>query len=129
MRYLAKVAIFLAATLATVVMAAPTSAASATEGGLCDVTATVTAQWNNGYTVSVTVRNVSDRPVTWYAVLPVPPPGYIIQVWNAVVTQNGSSLYIYPPPYGTAGTLLPGQSYTFGYAGTGSPVYPTVTCS
>jgi cellulase/cellobiase CelA1 len=129
MGYGSKLATFLTAVLAAVMMAAPASAASDTEDDLCRVDITVPSQWNSGYVVNVTIQNISARPVTWRAVLPVPPPGYIVQVWGATVTQAGSFLHIHPPPYGTGGTLLPGQSHTFGYAGTGSPVYPTVTCS
>lgn len=127
-----RIAAFVAALFAVLVVGAPAGAQPATsvaDGALCDVTITVPAQWSNGYTVSVTVRNISTVPVTWRANVTLPPPGYIIQIWNASVTQAGALVWIYPPPYGpTGGVLLPGQSHTFGYVGTGPLVLPVVTC-
>lgn len=90
----------------------------------CDVRIDVLAQWANGYAVSVTVTNISDVPVTVSVSLPIQPPGYIVQAWNATVTVSGDVVWIRP----WNPVLAPGQSINFGYVGSGQLVYPDVTC-
>ncbi|GAA4701666.1 hypothetical protein Prum_027180 [Phytohabitans rumicis] len=123
-----RISALLAALFCMFAVAAP-ARATPTPDGLCDVTVTVPAQWSNGYSVAVTVRNISIRPVTWRASVAVPPPGYIVQGWNATFQYVGSTVWIYPPPY-PSGVLQPGQSHNFGYLGSGTmPALPVVTCS
>jgi cellulase/cellobiase CelA1 len=126
MSYRTKVAVLVAALLAAFAVAGP-ARATPTPDGLCDV-ATGATQWTGGYQMTVSIRNIATRPVTWRANVQVPPPGYIIQGWGAYFLQSGENISIYPPPY-PGGLIQPGQTYYFGYVGTGPVVYPVVTCS
>lgn len=133
MRHFRRLLAALIGLLAAVAVAAPAPARPAAAGPpavippvrYCDVRVTVQAQWVNGYVVAVTVTNISAVPVTWYATLTLQPPGYIVQVWNASVTTSGTSVRIWPP---WNPVLLPGQSVSFGYTGSGQLALPTVIC-
>ncbi|BCB82186.1 hypothetical protein GCM10022251_46230 [Phytohabitans flavus] len=126
MRYYRRLLAALVALLAALVVAAPAPARAAAipPAPYCDVQITVPAQWPNGYIVSVTVRNISDVPVTWHATVTLQPPGYIVQAWNANVTVSGTTVWIRP----WNPVLQPGQSVNFGYTGTGRVVLPQVVC-
>lgn len=110
--------------LATLLAGAPAKAADP----LCEVSSVLAAQWTNGYMVNTTIRNITTRPVTWRANVVLQPPGYIVQGWGATFTISSTQVMIYPPPYPSGGVIQVGQSHTFGYVGTGSVVYPQVTC-
>ena len=50
-------------------------------------------------------------------------PGAIAQLWSATFTQEGTKVSVRPPSWSP--TLRPGESITFGYLGSGTPVRPT----
>ncbi|MCW6009370.1 cellulose-binding domain-containing protein [Micromonospora sp. CPCC 205371] len=110
--------------LATLLAGAPAKAADP----LCEVSHQLAAHWSNGYMVNTTIRNITTRPVTWRANVVLQPPGVIIQGWGGTFTSSSAQVMIYPPPYPSGGVIQPGASHTFGYVGTGSVVYPQVTC-
>lgn len=110
--------------LVTLLGGAPAKAADP----LCEVSIQLAAQWTNGYMVNTTIRNITTRPVTWRANVVLQPPGYIIQGWGGVFSSTATQVSVYPPPYPSGGVIQPGQSHTFGYIGTGTVVYPQVTC-
>lgn len=118
------VGLLAALTLATPATAEPTTPTTTAPAQLCEISVTVAAQWANGYMVSVNVRNISDRPVTVHTGLVIPPPGYIVQAWNLIVTTSGSTVWIRP----WNPVLPPGASITFGYVGSGPLALPTVYC-
>jgi hypothetical protein len=80
--------------------------------------------WSGGYTVSISVQNISDVPVVVSASVPIPPPDLILQAWNVMVTTSGSTAWLRP----WNPILQPGQTLYFGYLGMGRYVPPTVVC-
>ncbi|MGN9907259.1 cellulose binding domain-containing protein [Phytohabitans sp. LJ34] len=129
MRYYRRLLTFVVGMLAALVLAAPavadpTPPPTTPPAQLCEISVTVPAQWTTGYIVNITVRNISNRPVTVYANVILQPPGFIVQSWNVTVTVTGSTAVIRP----WNPVLLPGQTVTFGYIGTGPLALPTVYC-
>jgi len=115
--------------LTVLAVAAPGHAAPAAAippAQYCDVRIIVAGQWVNGYVVNVSITNISNVPVTWRGTATLRPPGYIIQAWGASITVSGTNVQIWPP--WNPPLLLPGQSVTLGYAGTGQPVLPNIVC-
>lgn len=129
MRYYRRLLAFVVGLFAVLAVAAPavadpTPPPTTAPAQLCEISVTVPAQWTNGYIVNITVRNISNRPVTVHAGVILQPPGTIVQGWNVTVTITGSTAVIRP----WNPVLLPGQSVTFGYIGSGPLVLPTVYC-
>jgi cellulase/cellobiase CelA1 len=129
MRYYRRLLTFAVGMIAALTLAAPAAAAPATAtttspAQLCEISITVPAQWANGYVVNVSVRNISDRPVTVYASVNLQPPGYVVQGWGATFTTSGTTMWIRP----WNPVLLPGMSFNFGYVGSGPIALPTVYC-
>jgi cellulase/cellobiase CelA1 len=118
------VGVFAVLALATPAVAEPTTPTITAPAQLCEISVTVPAQWTTGYMVNISVRNISDRPVTVHGFANLQPPGIILQGWNAVISVSGTTMVIRP----WNPILQPGQAVTFGYVGSGPMSLPTVYC-
>ena len=129
----AAASVMLAGVPATPAIAAPSAgnAASVPINAYCDVTINVMNQWSSGYTVILTVRNISNVPVRWSRLdLKFPGPIFAVQGWNVSYTQFGTQATIVPT---TGGVLNAGQSVTIGMiSASGSVITPPqreLTCA
>jgi hypothetical protein len=104
------------------------SASPSSAGLACRATFTVASQWQGGYQATVTVTNTGTVTTTgWEVNLTYPGVVPVSQVWNGTVTTSGSVATVRNAPYN--GVLAPGQSTSFGFLGSGSPVTPVLSCT
>lgn len=89
----------------------PTTTTTAPVGAQVRTTAVRTAQWNAGSCWDVSVRNMTDRPVTWR--VSVPATGRITSLWNAVGGISGSTLTVGGAAWNR--TIGGGATTSFGY--------------
>ena len=71
----------------------------------------VDSMWAAGECDTVTVKNVSDAPITWYVVLDL--QGTLVNFWNAKVTPQGDRTRFDGEAYNA--TVDPQQSTSFGF--------------
>ncbi|MEV4455831.1 cellulase family glycosylhydrolase [Microbispora sp. NPDC049633] len=93
---------------------AGTHAASAAAAG-CQVSYTVTNQWQGGFGASVSVRNLGDPINGWKLTWSFPAGQTITQLWNGTPTQSGSQVTVTNLSYN--GALPSGGSTEFGFNG------------
>ncbi|WP_344077624.1 cellulose binding domain-containing protein [Luedemannella helvata] len=95
---------------------------SAPPGVACAVQFTVVNAWPGGYQADIRIRNTGSVPIDPWT-LEFSLSGGISQVWNATVTQSGTSLSLAALSWNRL--IPPGGSVTIGFLGTGTPVTPT----
>jgi serine/threonine protein kinase len=96
----------------------------------CEASYTVTASWPNGYQVSVTVRNDSDRDLNGWQVQWQLPTGHQIDgLWQGDLTRDGDEVTVRNLNYNV--TIPAGSKTTFGFnattQGEDRPI-PKITC-
>jgi hypothetical protein len=111
-----------AATLAAVAIVLPGSANAAIG---CQVSYTISSQWQGGFGANVTVTNLGDPMSSWTLTWPFGAGQQVTQAWNATVTQNGSNVSAHSLSYNAS--LATGASTSFGFNGswTGSNPVPS----
>ena len=83
---------------------------------LCHVTFTPT-YWSGGFTANVTIANNTTSAINgWSLAFSFPGDQKITNVWNATVTQNGTS--VTATNLGYNASIAPGGSQSFGFQGT-----------
>ncbi|WP_433717790.1 cellulose binding domain-containing protein [Actinoplanes sp. CA-051413] len=114
------VALAAAAAVPIGLLAAPASAAAG-----CQVTYTVTSQWQGGFGASVAVKNLGDPVTAWTLGWSFPSGQTVTQLWNGVVSQSGAAVTVRNAGYN--GSLATGASTSFGFNGswTGSNAVPS----
>ncbi|BCB83287.1 glycoside hydrolase family 48 protein [Phytohabitans suffuscus] len=90
----------------------------------CDVTYT-TNDWNNGFTASVTIRNLGDPLTSWNLGFTFPGNQRVTQGWSANWTQSGANVTATNMPWN--GSLATGASTSIGFNGSysGTNARPT----
>ena len=97
-------------------------AADAYAAAGCQVTYTVTNQWQGGFGASVDVRNLGDPVNGWTLTFAFPSGQTITQLWNGTHTQSGAQVTVrdagYNAPIATNGSV------SFGFNGGGAAATP-----
>src|SRR3954452_23545275 len=116
-------AVLLAAGLGTTLTATTVTAHAAAAG--CQVSYTVSSQWQGGFGASVAVTNLGDPINGWTLRWSFGAGQTVTQAWNATVTQSGAAVTAVSMSYNAA--LATGASASFGFNGawTGSNPVPT----
>lgn len=125
---------------ATATSIPPTNTPTATPGGAvaaCQVTYTVTNQWNNGFTADVTIKNNGANAINgWQLQWSFAGNQQIVNLWNGALTQTGQSINVANLSYNNVISANGGvQSFGFQAAFSGSNGNPTtfvlngVTCN
>jgi cellulose 1,4-beta-cellobiosidase len=86
--------------------------------------------WGNGFTANVTVtNNGTAATTTWKVTWTWGGNQQVVNMWNAVGTQTGTSETATSEPYN--GALAPGTNTSFGFQATysGTNTAPTLTCT
>lgn len=74
--------------------------------------------WGTGYTVTMTLKNISKEAVTDWRLILNKDDFNISNIWCAEVTESGDKLIIKPMSWNS--TIAPGSSITFGLQGVGT---------
>ncbi|GAA3338202.1 hypothetical protein GCM10020358_17420 [Amorphoplanes nipponensis] len=116
------IALAAAALVPAGLLAAP-APASAAAG--CQVTYTVTSQWQGGFGAAVAVTNLGDPVTGWTVGWSFPSGQTVTQLWNGVASQSGAAVTVRNAGYN--GSLATNASTSFGFNGawTGSNAVPT----
>jgi pectate lyase len=102
-----------AATLAAAGVVVAATGAQAAAG--CQVTYTVSNQWQGGFGANVTVTNLGDPLTSWSVTWSYSAGQTVTQAWNATVTQSGSQVTAQNASYN--GNLATNASASFGFNG------------
>ncbi len=78
------------------------------------------SSWGGGYTVTMCIKNTSDKEVTDWELRVNKEDFDITNIWCASVTEEADELVIKPMEWNT--TIATGASVTFGFQGTGEIV-------
>ena len=116
----------LAAALGTTLAAtAPAHAAAAG----CQVTYTVSSQWQGGFGAAVAVTNLGDPITGWTLKWSFGAGQTVTQAWNATLTGTGPAVTARSVGYN--GKLAAGGSATFGFLGSwnGTNTAPALSCT
>jgi hypothetical protein len=127
MGYRTRLVAFVAGLLAALTFAAPAAAQTTTAAPPaphCEVELISVVVWSGGHAATIRIKNVSDVPVTAHVTIQIPPPGVIVQVWNATATVSGSTTWLRP----SVPVLTPGREIYIPYVATGQYVPPNVFC-
>jgi len=92
----------------------------------CNVTYTVSNQWNVGFQVGIIVTNTGTTPISsWQLQWAFANGQTISQLWNGNVAQSGANVTVSSLSYN--GTIAPGGNATFGFNAnhTGNAAAPT----
>ncbi|HET6532266.1 MAG TPA: cellulose binding domain-containing protein, partial [Actinoplanes sp.] len=103
--------------------AGPVFAAQARAAAGCQVTWTVTNQWQGGFGVNVDIRNLGDPITGWTLGFAFPGSQTISQLWNGAHTQSGAQVSVRDAGYNAA--IATNGSTSFGFNGAGSAATPT----
>ncbi len=121
----------------TLALSMGTAAALAAIGGLvltgppasaatgCSVTYTLSGQWPGGFGANVTVKNLGDPISAWTLAWSYPAGQQVTQIWNATVTQNGSTVTAKNVSYN--GSVATGATVSFGFNGSWTSSNPAPT--
>lgn len=83
----------------------------------CEFSVAITSDWGSGYMVLVTITAV--EPISdWHAIITFPGGQTLGQIWNADVSQSGSSFTVTPSSWN--GQIPSGGSVQFGFIVAGS---------
>jgi cellulase/cellobiase CelA1 len=131
MGYWTRLVAFVAGLLAALTFAAPAAAqtaaaqtTTASPAAHCEVEIFSVVVWSSGHAATIRIKNVSDVPVTAHVTIEIPPPGVIVQVWNATATVSGTTTWLRP----SVPVLTPGREIYIPYVATGQYVPPNVFC-
>jgi hypothetical protein len=116
-------AVGLAAALGTAVAVTAQGASAAAAG--CQVSYTISSQWQGGFGANVTVKNLGDPINGWTLRWSYGAGQSVTQAWNATVTQSGAAVTAVNVSYN--GALATNGTASFGFNGswTGSNPVPT----
>ncbi len=93
-------------------------------GIACAVQYTVVNAWPGGYQADIRIRNTGSVAIDpWTLEFSLPGAQPISQLWNATLTQTGSTQKLAALSWNRL--IAPGGSVTIGFLGTGTPVTPT----
>ncbi|MGW6496663.1 cellulase family glycosylhydrolase [Nonomuraea angiospora] len=97
--------------------------------GQCAVTYKQTNSWQGGFQGELTVKNTGTGTISdWAATWTFPSGVTLVNGWNAVVTQSGTTWTAKGPDY--ARSLAPGASVAVGFTANGPAAQPAnATCS
>ncbi|MCU7730126.1 family 43 glycosylhydrolase [Actinoplanes sp. KI2] len=90
-------------------------ATSAEAAAGCQVTYTVTSQWQGGFGADVTVVNLGDPLTGWQLSWTYTAGQTVTQLWNGTVTQSGGQVTVTNAAYN--GNLATGGAASFGFNG------------
>ncbi len=107
--------------VATAALAATTVTAAQAATG-CQVTYSVTSQWQGGFGASVTVSNLGSSLTSWQLTWSFTAGQSITQLWNGTYTQSGATVTVANLAYN--GAIATGGSTAFGFNGTWSGSNP-----
>jgi hypothetical protein len=131
MGYRTRLMAFVFGLLAALTLAAPAAAQATTTATTaippvqyCEIELISVVEWTTGHAATIRVKNISDVPVTVHATIQIPPPGVIVQVWNATATVSGSTTWLWP----YVPVLTPGREIYVPYIATSRYVPPQVIC-
>jgi rhamnogalacturonan endolyase len=127
--------IAVATATATLLAAAAYAAITATAATGCQVTYSVTNQWQGGFGAAVSLTNLGDPIAGWSLRWSFTAGQTVTQLWNGTVSQSGAQVTVTDAGYNAA--IPTGGSASFGFNGswTGSNPNPTgfvlngVTCT
>jgi pectate lyase len=91
------------------------TAVTANAAAGCQVTYTVTNQWQGGFGANVTITNLGDPLTGWTLTWSYGAGQSVTQAWNATVTQSGSQVTATNVSYN--GSLATNASAAFGFNG------------
>jgi hypothetical protein len=109
-----------------VVLAAASSvvlAAQARAAAGCQVTWTVTNQWQGGFGVGVDIRNLGDPVTGWTLGFAFPGTQTVSQLWNGSYTQTGARVAVRDAGYNAS--IATNATVSFGFNGAGTAATPT----
>jgi xyloglucan-specific exo-beta-1,4-glucanase len=116
-----------------VATATPTRTPTAVAGAACQITYTISNQWNNtassgGFQADITIKNTSSTAINgWTLVWSFANGQTIVQLWNAAFTQSGANVTV-TSNQSWNGNIAPGASVAaFGFTGnwTGANARPS----
>ena len=116
-RKIAAVAAVTAAAGATALVAVDAQAAAG-----CQVTYTVTNQWQGGFGANVDIKNLGDPINGWTLTFAFASGQTITQIWNGVHTQSGAQVSVTDAGYNEA--LATNATTSFGFNGAGNTGVP-----
>jgi beta-xylosidase len=118
--------LWLAAALVVAVSAAGAATAiSASAAAGCQVTYTVTNQWQGGFGANVSVNNLGDPVNGWRLTWSFTAGQTITQLWNGTVTQSGADVTVANASWN--GAIPTGGNASFGFNGTAASSNPVPT--
>ena len=103
--------------------AAATSSAQAAAG--CQVSYSVSSQWQGGFGASVTITNLGSAISSWNLTWSFSAGQTITQLWNGSYTQSGGNVTVANASYN--GSIATGGNTAFGFNGTWTTANPTPT--
>ncbi|MET8254293.1 arabinofuranosidase catalytic domain-containing protein [Micromonospora sp. NPDC005197] len=112
-----------AATLVLVGAALTQTGASAAAAG-CQVTYSVSSQWQGGFGANVTITNLGDAVNGWRLTWNFAAGQTVTQLWNGSYTQAGSELTVTNAPYNASIPTNGSTSFGFNGSWTGSNPVP-----
>ncbi|MEV4388291.1 arabinofuranosidase catalytic domain-containing protein [Micromonospora sp. NPDC049580] len=116
-------ALIAAATLVLVGAALTQTGASAAAAG-CQVTYSVSSQWQGGFGANVTITNLGDAVNGWRLTWNFAAGQTVTQLWNGSYTQAGSELTVTNAPYNASIPTNGSTSFGFNGSWTGSNPVP-----
>jgi len=91
----------------------------------CQVSYSVTSQWQGGFGASVTVTNLGDPVSAWHLGWSFGAGQAVTQLWNGSFTQSGAQVTVTNAAYN--GSLATGGSTSFGFNGSWTSANPDPT--
>jgi beta-xylosidase len=117
---------WLAGVLAISVAAGLSAVATSAEAAAgCQVTYTVTNQWQGGFGADVTITNLGDTLNGWQLSWTFAAGQTVTQLWNGTVTQSGAQVTVTNASFN--GTVATGASANFGFNGSWTSTNPAPT--
>ncbi|MGS2642121.1 pectate lyase family protein [Streptosporangium sp. G12] len=108
--------------LAAGLVTAPASAAPASAAPGCQVSYSVSSQWNDGFGANIAITNLGDPLTGWQLKWSFSAGQAVTQGWNATFSQSGSAVTAANAPHN--GDLATGAVTTIGFNGSWSGSNP-----
>ncbi|WP_406075982.1 cellulose binding domain-containing protein [Micromonospora sp. NBC_01638] len=93
----------------------------------CAAVYSVQDQWNGGFVANVSVTAGTTALTGWRVTLNLPSGASVSSVWNGVASGTSGTVTVANQSYN--GRLVPGQTTSFGFQGTGNGSGTTATCT
>jgi rhamnogalacturonan endolyase len=104
----------------------PTPTATQGTTGACNVSYSVTSQWQGGFTASIVITNTGSTALNgWTLQFPFTAGQQVTQGWNGAFSQQGSQVTVQNLSYN--GSLAPGASTSIGFNGSWTSSNPSPT--